>query len=256
VQQLWICVNPVCDLLVFAGLFFSLRNTQYRLLALLAIFTVLLFAISQGRSYYPAAVYPSLFAVGSVFAERWLARLKSHWRITTLALYFTLFTIVSAYMVARILPIAASGPLRQFTLSHNGDLREELGWPELISTAAHVRDSLPPNQQRTVGIVASNYGELGAAAILGPAYHLPAPLSGSNTAWLRGYPTPPPEPLIVLGFSPKIVARLFSNCRIAAHIPYPNEANNEESNWHPDIFLCDSPLKSWPEFWNDIQDYQ
>ena len=37
--------------------------------------------------------------------------------------------------------------------------------------------------------------------ILGPAYHLPMPISMTNSAWLRGYPTPQPSTLIVVGFS-------------------------------------------------------
>ena len=50
-------------------------------------------------------------------------------------------------------------------------------------------------------MLVGNYGEAGAVEILGPAYHLPTPISMTNSAWLRGYPTPQPTTLIVVGFS-------------------------------------------------------
>ena len=37
--------------------------------------------------------------------------------------------------------------------------------------------------------------------MLGRAYHLPLPISTTNSAWLRGYPMPPPSTLIVLGLA-------------------------------------------------------
>jgi hypothetical protein len=78
--------------------------------------------------------------------------------------------------------------------------REKVGWPELVKTVAGIRDSLPPNQQANLGITAGNYDEQGAIEMLGPAYHLP-PISTTNSAWLRGYPIPPPTTLIVLGIN-------------------------------------------------------
>ena len=87
-----------------------------------------------------------------------------------------------------MIPLSSSGQLREFALKNNGDLREEIGWDELVSNVAQVRDSLSPDQKASLGIVVGNYGEQGAIEILGPAYHLPPPISGTNSAWLRGYP--------------------------------------------------------------------
>ncbi len=84
----------------------------------------------------------------------------------------------------------ASGPLRTFALNHSGDLREEIGWDELVKTVAQIRDSLPPDQQAHLGITTGNYGEYGAIDILGRAYGLPEPIGTTNSEWLRGYPTP------------------------------------------------------------------
>jgi hypothetical protein len=141
----------------------------------------------------------------------------------------------------------------QFALKNNGDLREEIGWNELVKTVAEIRDSLPPEQRQNYGVLVGNYGEQGAIEILGPAYNLPQPISGTNSAWLRGYPTPPPSTLIVLGFSQRQAERAFSSCHVAGHISNPYGVENEETKYHPDIFVCGPPVKPWPEFWKDFQ---
>ena len=83
-----------------------------------------------------------------------------------------------------------------------------------------------------------NYGEQGAIEILGPAYHLPPPISGTNSAWLRGYPVPPPSTLIVLGTSREEADRMYTSCRVAGHNGNALGVHNEESEDHPDIFVC------------------
>ena len=67
-----------------------------------------------------------------------------------------------------------------FALENNGDLREEIGWDDLVRTVAGIRDSLPAEQRENVGESVRNYGEQGAIEILGPAYHLPPPISGDE----------------------------------------------------------------------------
>jgi len=37
-----------------------------------------------------------------------------------------------------------------FALKDNGDLREEIGWDDLVSTVAGIRDSLPAEQRQNV----------------------------------------------------------------------------------------------------------
>jgi len=104
-------------------------------------------------------------------------------------------------------------------------------------------------------VLAGNYGEQGAIEILGPPYHLPTPISGTNSAWLRGYPMPPPSTLIVLGLSPRYIERTFTDCRLAGHNSNPDGVENEESREHPDIFVCGGPRMSWPEFWKNFQNF-
>ncbi len=252
-DQFLICTNLFTAPLWIGGLICYLRDRRYRLLGWMYLIPLALFILGKGRGYYLAAAYPMLIAMGAVAGERWLASLRRPWRLTIQAIYFTGLIAVGLFVSAVILPLAPAGPLRNFALKNNGDLREEVGWTELVKTVADIRDSLSPEQQQHLGILVGNYGEQGAIEILGQAYHLPTPISMTNSAWLRGYPEPPPTTLIVIGFSREGAEKTFTDCRLAGHNGNPYGIKNEESEDHPDIFVCGGPRQPWPEFWKDHQ---
>ena len=91
--------------------------------------------------------------------------------------------------------------------------------------------------------------------MLGPAYHLPMPISTTNSAWLRGYPTPQPTTLIVLGLRRQAADSIFTGCRLAGHNGNSLGIKNEESEYRPDIFVCGPPRKPWPQLWKEHQDF-
>jgi Dolichyl-phosphate-mannose-protein mannosyltransferase len=254
-DQFRICVNVVAAPLWIMGLIAFLREPRYRMLAWMYLISFALFYFAKGRGYYIAGAYPMLLAMGATSGERWLASLPLWVRRTIESVFFTGLAVCAAYVLAAVVPLASSGPLRDFALSKNGDLREEIGWPELVKTVAGIRDSLSAEQQASLGIVVGNYGEQGAIEMLGPAYHLPPPISTTNSAWLRGYPTPQPTTLIVIGNSREDVDGIFTGCRLAGHNGNAEGIRNEESEDHPDIFVCGPPRLPWPELWKKHRDF-
>ena len=254
-DQFAICTNLASAPLWLAGLIWLLRERRYRMVGLMYLVPLALFFFGKGRGYYVAPAYPMLMAAGAAWGERWLGSLGRAWRLTIESAYFVVVATVGLYFIAVIVPVASSGPLKQFALERNGDLREEIGWPEMVGTVAGIRDALPPEQQGVVGILTGNYGEQGAIEMLGPAYRLPLPIGGTNSAWLRGYPEPPPTTLIVLGRSAAFVDRTFNSCRVAGQVVIPDGVRNEEGQYHRDIFVCAGPKQPWPEFWKDFQSY-
>ncbi len=254
-DQFLICANLVAAPLWIWGLIDFLRSRRYRLLGLMYVVPLALFLLAKGRGYYLAGAYPMLMAMGASAGERWIET-RSRWaRRTAEIAFFVALAACGLYIAAIVLPLASSGPLKRFALTHNSDLREEIGWNDLVKTVAGIRDSLPEEQRQHLGIVAGNYGEQGAIEMLGAAYHLPVPISGTNSAWLRGYPVPPPSMLIVVGVSRAYADKTFTGCGIAGHNGNSEGIHNEESQYHPDIFVCVSPRKPWPEFWRDFQSY-
>jgi hypothetical protein len=253
--QFLICTNLATAPLWIAGLIGFLRERRYRMLALMYLVPLALFALGKGRHYYMAGAYPMLLAMGAARAERWLNSLPRWGRRTVETVYFAAFALVSAYLCAIILPLASSGPLKQFALERNGDLREEFGWNELVRTVAGIRDSLPPDQQAHLGITTANYGEYGAIEILGRAYGLPEPIGTTNSEWLRGYPTTAPATLIVIGLNAEQANAIFTGCRLAGHNGNSEGVRNEESEDHPDIFLCGPPRMPWAELWKEHREF-
>jgi hypothetical protein len=252
-KQFFINTNFYATPLWIAGLWCFLRDRRYRMLAWMYLIPLALVVVAKGLYYYLAAAYPMLIAMGAGAGERWVGRLPRPWRRVVEGLFFTGVAGAGLYACALVLPLASSGPLQDFALRNNDALREEIGWDDLLQTVAGIRDALPEEQRARVGVVVGNYGEAGAIEIFGPAYQLPPPISGTNSAWLRGYPSPPPDILIVVGHSQAYVDKMFTSCRLAGHNGNRYGIRNEESEYHPDIFVCGPPRLPWPEFWREYQ---
>jgi len=253
--QLIICANLAAVPLWIAGLIGYLRERRYRMIAFMYIVPLAILFLAKGRNYYLAPAYPMLIAMGAVLAERWLPTLPRWGRLAIERAYFITFAAVTIFTCAQILPLASSGPLKAYALRRSYDLREEIGWDELVRTVAQIRDSLPPDEQAHLGITTGNYGEYGAIDVLGRAYGLPEPIGTTNSEWYRGYPTPPPTTFIVLGLTPDQANSIFTNCRLAGHNTNSEGAQNEESEYHPDIFVCGPVRISLPELWKEHRDF-
>jgi hypothetical protein len=250
-KQFFVCVNFYGAPLWIAGLICFLLSPRYRPLAWMYLLSVTFFYFAKGLFYYVSPAYPMLIAMGAVAGEKWLKCMPRKRSRVIKTVFFAGVSGAGIYACMLVLPLAPSGPLMDFALRNNDTLREEIGWNELVRTVASIRDSLPIEQQTDVGVLTGNYGERGAIEILGPAYGLPPPINMTNSAWLRGYPVPPPSTLIVIGFSREYANETFGSCRLAGHNGNSYGIKNEESEDHPDIFVCSSPLKPWPEFWKD-----
>jgi hypothetical protein len=276
-NQMTVCINPFATPLAIAGLVGFLSNGRYRLLAWMYMVPLVILFVAQGRDYYMAAAYPMLLAMGAARGERWIhsappaptaagkarrmgatirkrTRARLGRRVVEVVVLSGL-AVCGAAACAIVLPLQSTGPLRDFALKRNPDLREEFGWNELVKTIAGIRDSLPPEQQAHLGIIVGNYGEQGAIEIFGPPYRLPPPISPTNSAWLRGYPTPLPSTLIVVGVPSQEIDAIFNGCQLAGHNANSEGISNEESEYHPNIYVCGPPRLSWPDFWSKYQNF-
>jgi hypothetical protein len=256
--QLWLTTNPVTVPLWMLGvcaLVGGERLRRFRALAWLALVPALLFLLAKGRDYYLGGIYPMLFAAGAATADAWLTERRPAVRVTTRAVAAALL-FVGATMGALVLPIAPVGtPLFRKVASVNGDLAEEIGWPELVGEVSRIWRGLSPVERPRTAIFAANYGEAGAVNLYGPALGLPSAISGVNSFWARGYGDPPPEQLIVLGARRE---RLETRCRevtLVGRTPNPHGVVNEETRDHPDIFLCRGLKIPWADLWPRLRSF-
>ncbi len=258
VEQIGIPANIFTIPLWIAGLFFYFRapeGKRFRMMGWMFVITLLIFVVAKGRSYYMAPAYPMLLAAGAVLEERWLHSLSELparvMRVVTAAAL-----IVGGVTAAPItLPLAPVNS-KWWTIANkiDSDFREEIGWPELVAEVAQIYNSMPPAERATTGILAANYGEAGAINLYGPAYGLPRAISGINSFWYEGYPSPPPKALIVIGLGDEYRNQDFQSCEVVGRITNPYGIQNEEAE-HPNIYLCRQLRQSWPDFWADFRYY-
>jgi hypothetical protein len=242
-----------------AGLYYCLLSAagrRFRMLGLMYVVPLLVFVLAKGRGYYLAGAYPMLYAAGSVWGEQKMRAMSRTGAGMVRAIAWTALTVdIVFFGVLSMPPAPVNSPLWKFASKFNGDLVEELGWPELTQTVAQIRDSLPQSERARLGILAANYGEAGAINLYGPTYGLSPAISGVNSFWQRGYGDPQPETLIILGISRGFLERNFTSCQVAGHTPNPYGIENEETRDHPDIYVCRGLRQSWPEFWEDFKYY-
>ena len=141
-----------------------------------------------GRAYYTAGLYPVLIALG---ASR-LVRLESlsdfltanFWKslpVKMRAFYISL-AVLGLFFIGIILPFTpVNSAWWRFDADINAELREEIGWPELVNEVARIYSSLPAEERTRTGILVGNYGEAGAINLYGPALGLPPVISNNNT---------------------------------------------------------------------------
>ena len=243
--------------LALAGLYFYLiapSGRRYRMLGWTYVGTLLLFALAKGRWYYMGGAYPMLFAGGAVWGEQWLAAMNRGGAAAVRGAAWVALVADAIFVGVIAMPSAPINSARwNFASKINGDLVEEVGWPELTAEVARIWDAIPAEERAHAGILAANYGEAGAIALYGPRLGLPRPMSGVNSFWAKGYV--PAETLIVIGYSERWRQRNFSSCELAGHTPNPYGIKSEETGDHPDIFVCRGMKQSWPEFWKDFQYY-
>jgi hypothetical protein len=259
IEQLFVPANPATIPLWIAGLFFYFfapEGRRYRTIGWMFVVPLALFAIAQGRGYYMAPAYPMLLATGAVLWERRIASQTPERARFQRARIYAALAIGAVFGVAFTVPIPpVNSTWWTIATKVSDDWREEIGWQELAHTVSGIRDSLPSEDRAGIGILAGNYGEAGAIDLYGPSYGLPKAISGTNSYWLRGYGDPPPETLIVLGFSRALAERNFEACELAGHSSNRYGVRNEETSAHPDIFVCRRLRRPWPEFWKTFRHF-
>ena len=245
--------------LAILGLFFYLASKTgrtFRAAGYLYVIPLITFLVAKGRGYYLAPAYPVLYAGGAVFGAELIREVRLVWRLSLWGLAWASVVMTISFAAAFFVPMAPvdSGWARQ-AFKVNGDFREEIGWPELVHKLAQVRDSLGAADRSRFGILAGNYGEAGAINLYGKEYGLPEAICGTNSFWTRGYGDPPPETLIVIGFSGEFGDEYFESCEVVGHITNKYGVANEETTDHSDILLCRHLRQSWPEFWKTFRRY-
>lgn len=258
-DQFLLNMNPLVIPLWLAGLYFYFFKTEgqpYRAIGWMYVIPLALFLVSQGRGYYLSPAYPMLIVAGVIVWDGWRASLGG-WKARA---------VMGATWGALVLGGVLAGALTLPVSPVNSDLWrtadgihevycDQVGWAELVETIDDVYQDLPEAERAQTGIVAGNYGEAGAINLYGPEVGLPQAISGINSYWLRGYGDPPPQTVIVVGYSQDDVDYAFETCELAAAVTNQYGVENEETSDYPGVFVCRGLRKPWPEMWEEMKHF-
>lgn len=241
-----------------AGAWFLLGSREgkpYRILGLMWLVPLTLFALAGGRAYYMAGATPVLLSAGAVVWDR-LMETRVRWRRNAIALATSLLLIVGAVGIGAVmLPIGkVNSALWRAALEAHDNFAEQIGWDDLVIEVERVYTSMPPEERSRAGILTGNYGEAGAVSLLGRERGLPEPISGVNSWWQRGFRNAP-EVVIVLGIDYEDATRIFESCAVEGTMKNRYGVENEESRDHAEILVCRQPVAPWPVIWPHLRGF-
>ena len=238
----------------------------YRFLAWSYLVALIVFIVLHGKNYYLTPVYPMLLAAGSVVFEHGIDRPRLRWLKPVSIILILVQGAWFAPVVMPVLPIEQFIPYMNWLpikvprSEHSHEraalpqhYADQFGWHEIVSEVAVAWNRIPPDQRANCGIFAQDYGQAGAIDWYGPAYGLPASLSGHQTWYLwgpRGYSG---NCLIVLDDSREKLETLFNHVEFVGNSPdnpYALEKNILVficTGWKPPGTLSDAwpKLKKW-----------
>jgi 4-amino-4-deoxy-L-arabinose transferase-like glycosyltransferase len=257
-------MNPLTLPLWLTGLFFyffTKVGKPYRALGWTFVTLYLFFTLTQAKAYFLSPAYPMLFAGGAVSIERHVAT----WLKLAYAVMLAASVLFVAPLAMPILPPATYGQMYGFMGADAGVqmerhetsvlpqwLADRFGWEGMVATIARVYNRLPLDERAKACIFTGNYGEAGAVDFFGPAYHLPAAISGHNTYFLWGPGSCTGEVVISVGISRPDLETIFGDVQQADTVTCQNCMPFEDNL---PIFVSRQPKVSIREIWPRVKHY-
>jgi hypothetical protein len=84
---------------------------------------------------------------------------------------------------------------------------------------------------------------------------LPPVISAVNSFWLRGPPAVTPQTLVVVGSQRRDLEKYCTSVELAGHTGNDAHVANEETERHPDIFVCRGPIKPLDAVWPKLLEF-
>ncbi|WP_169811894.1 ArnT family glycosyltransferase [Nocardia grenadensis] len=254
-----VIVGPLLLPVWIAGLWWLLKRPGVRCfgVAFLALLGLLL--VTSGQQHYLVDAYPPLLAAAGVAASQWVTDGGRQLRTLAVSLLVAVSAAITAVFSLPILPVSvlADTPV----VGVNGEIGEQIGWPEMGRTVAEVVDRLPVEVRTETVVVADNYGQAGAIAQFGPDFsaqntRFPPVYSGHQA---YGWWGPPPErytTVVVMGTdAPSIVPAWAEQAcgRLTEVAAVHNDHGIENQENGTPMFLCRDLKTSWAELWPSIR---
>lgn len=261
-----ILLGPLLALLALVGLGWLLWNARWRWLGIAAALLFVLMIGLHAKDYYPADVYPVLFAAGAVAVQAWTRRIRGLRPVIAAAVMVLSVPFAPLAMpvlsepqflaytdLLRKVGIPLPSPGEHHKAAALGQVYADMhGWPELAEAVAGVYRSLPPGERAQAAIVADNYGEASAITFFGERLGLPHALSGHNQYFLWGPRGATGEVLIDVGGDCAAGRHVFREARLAATFSAPWVMPYEDAL---PIYVCKGITRPLSELWPMVKSF-
>ena len=224
----------------------------------IGIATIIIFStmwLLNSKAYYVFAIYPVLFASGSVVLESLLKK-----KPILIYVVATIVLIPSIYFIPELTPIL---PIEKYVeyadlkeengrIELTGDYADMFGWEEQVKLVDSVYKTLTPKEKENCVLWAENYGEAGALKILGKKYNLPNPISRHGSFWQWGFDNKEATVWISLGNEKPSVEYVFENVELVKMITHKYAIGEE--NGIP-LYICRNPKVDIEKWWEDYEEH-
>ena len=259
--------SPFVILIVLIGVFYVLLAADMkpvRAFGWAYLVLLIFFIYSGGKTYYMAAIYPTLLACGAVGLERWFSRPKRRWLVPALLGLTILTGAAAAPFAVPVLPVdrlvslsqrlgaAPQAGERKAMGSLPQHFADQFGWVEMTATVARIYEGLSDGEKAVCGIFGHNYGEASAINVYGRKLGLPEAISGHNQYWIWGPVPGRGEVMIVIGGSADDHRQAYREVVEAARhtnkyaMPYESDLP---------IYLCKGLKVSVADLWPRVRLY-
>jgi hypothetical protein len=229
-------IHPLNALVWLPGLFFLLvsrAGRPWRVLGIVYVTALLIFAVQHSKPYYLGPAYPMLLAAGGVAWEAWSQAGRRAWLRPALGALLALGGAAVAPLVVPLLPVeglvayqralgAEPSPAENHRLGplpqHFAD---RFGWREMTDAVARAYTALPAHERGLALIVTSNYGEAGALNYHGRTLGLPRAVSQHNNFYLWGPGRADARVVITVGIPADDLAEAFESVLPVARFESP-----------------------------------
>lgn len=176
-----------------AGLFFMLKDPNYRVLGIAYLVVISLLLLLSGKAYYSIGAYAMLLAGGGVIWEQYLGRKAVY--ICTAMLMINILLIpygipvfkvetMKSYLNWMSENIGITAPLRWEDGVYRDltqDYADMHGWEEVPAKVAKIYHQLTPEQQAKTLVWGGNYGHAGVLNFYRQQYDLPVAYSFNSS---------------------------------------------------------------------------
>lgn len=264
--------NPSNSIIWITGLVSLLFHQAFRKYRFLGYAYLILFVACfflGTKFYFILPFYTVLLAAGSVRIAEFLKKKITNYRRYKIAgtSFIALYVILSSFLVPMYMPVLKVEKLVDYVKLFGVDagvkyentelnvlpqhFADRFGWTEMTAMLANTYSSVRNETGKDVGVIADNWGQASAIAVLGKEYGLPVPISADGWFYLHTLNEHEfVSDYISVGVDSTVLAPIFSDIRRMVEFSHRYGIPHENGKI---IYFCSDPRVDLRDYWVQLR---